>query len=212
MNVEGLTMKANVKRNLLVAVLSLCVLFPALSTAVEISTTVIQADLIKKKQSESNKYLTAAQAYSVVKANAGEVLFIDVRTLAEIEFVGWAPAVDAVIPYMTNDFDEWNETKKRYLKVISGDFPLTFEDLVAAKGFNKNTPIIFMCRSGTRSSKAATLATKLGYTQAYTVVDGFEGDKAKKGKDKGHRVLNGWKNSGLPWDYKVDNNKVLFNQ
>jgi len=205
-------MKTNFKRKLLLAVLSLSVLFPALSSAVEISTTVTQADVIKKKQSESNKYLTAAQAYSVVKANAGEVLFIDVRTLAEIEFVGWAPMVDAVIPYMSNDFDEWNEKKKRYLKVISGDFPITFEDLVTSKGFNKDTPIIFMCRSGTRSAKAATLATKLGYTNAYTVIDGFEGDKAKEGKSKGHRTLNGWKNSGLAWDYKVDNKKVLFNQ
>jgi len=205
-------MKVSLKKNLLMVVLSVGVLFPVFSAAVGISTTVTQADLIKKKQSEANKYLTAVEAYKVVEAHAGEVLFIDVRTLAEIEFVGWTPVVDAVIPYMTNDFEEWNEKKNRYLKVISGDFPIAFEDLVASKGFSYNTPIIFMCRSGSRSSKAATLATKLGYTQAYTVVDGFEGDKAKKGEDTGHRTLNGWKNSGLPWDYKVDNEKVLFNQ
>ncbi|ORU94235.1 MAG: hypothetical protein A6F70_07955 [Cycloclasticus sp. symbiont of Bathymodiolus heckerae] len=200
------------RNHLLIAMLCISVVFSTLSIAVEITTTISGVDIAEKKQSESKHYLTASQAHHIVKANAGNVLFIDVRTPAEIEFVGWTPMVDAVIPYMTNDFDEWDEKKNRYLKVISGDFPIAFEDLVEAKGFSKNTPIIFMCRSGTRSSKAATLATKLGYTQAYTVIDGFEGDKSKKGKNKGHRTVNGWKNSGLPWDYKVDINKVLFNQ
>lgn len=199
-------------KNVAVILVCFCLVMPAVSFAVDIRSTVISKDLANKKQSESDKYLTAKQAYDVVTANAGDVLFIDVRTVAEVEFVGWTSLVDAVIPYMTNDFDEWNEKKYRYKKVINGDFPIVFEDLVAAKGFNKNTPIIFMCRSGSRSSKAATLATKLGYTKAYTVVDGFEGDKAKKGANKGHRVVSGWKNSGLPWGYKVDGNKLLFNQ
>ena len=120
--------------------------------------------------------------------------------------------VDAVIPYMNNDFDEWDEKNSRYTKVINGDFPIVFEDLVAAKGINKNSPIIFICRSGTRSSRAASLATKLGYTQAYTVIDGFEGDKAKTGQNKGHRTVNGWKNSQLPWSYEVDGLRILVNQ
>jgi len=205
-------MNKSISKKVLAVLMCLSFLVPAVSAAVDVSTTLRSADLIKKKQSEANKYLTAAEAYELVKNTASEVLFIDVRTLAEIEFIGWTPLVDAVIPYMTNDFDEWNAKKYRYKKVINGDFPLAFEDLIATKGLNKNSPIIFMCRSGSRSSKAANLATKLGYTQAYTVVDGFEGDKAKKGKHKGHRTINGWKNSSLPWNYKVDINKVYFNQ
>lgn len=185
---------------------------PATSFAVDINQTVANDSLIKKKQSESNKYLTAKETYGLIKANPGEVLFIDVRTVAEVEFAGWTPLVDAVIPYMANDFDEWDEKKKRYQKVINGDFPIVFEELLESKGLNKNSPIIFMCRSGSRSAKAATLATKLGYTHAYTMVDGFEGDKAKEGAHKGHRTLNGWKNSGVPWSYKLDGNKILFNQ
>jgi hypothetical protein len=34
-------------------------------------------------------------------------------------------------------------------------------------------------------------------------VDGYEGDKAKSGPNKGQRVVNGWKNNGLPWSYKL---------
>ena len=28
----------------------------------------------------------------------------------------------------------------------------------------------------------------------------LKGDKAKEGNHKGQRVVNGWKNSNLPWD------------
>jgi rhodanese-related sulfurtransferase len=185
-------MKTNINKTLLVLLL-LALAMPAISVAVDIKTTVTNEGLDKKKQSESNKYLTAKQAYEVVTKNPNEVLFIDVRTPSEVEFVGWTPLVDAVIPYMNNDFDEWDEKNSRYTKVINVDFPIVFEDLVAAKGINKNSPIIFICRSGTRSSRAASLTTKLGYTQAYTVIDGFEGDKAKTGRNKGHRTVNGWK-------------------
>ena len=41
-----------------------------------------------------------------------------------------------------------------------------------------------------------------GYRNVYTMVDGFEGRKAKSGPLKGARVVNGWKNSGLPWSYQ----------
>lgn len=198
----------------IINVLTFCLLMllATNSFAVDIKTTITKDSLKKKQQTESNLYLNAKEAYSVVKENSGKVLFIDVRTPAEVEFVGWTPLVDAVIPYMANDFDEWDEKKNRYMKVINGDFPIVFEDFVADKGMNKDTPIIFMCRSGSRSSKAANLAAKLGYTQVYTLVDGFEGDKAKEGADKGHRTVNGWKNSGAPWSYKVDGAKILFNQ
>jgi rhodanese-related sulfurtransferase len=196
----------------LVSALSLALVLPNISYAVEIKTSIQHAQLIEEKQSESNKYLTAQETYNIVTTNPQKVLFIDVRTPSEIEFVGWSPLVDAVIPYMSNDFDEWDEQSQRYTKVINGDFPIVFEELLTEKRFNKDTPIIFMCRSGTRSARAASLATKLGFTQAYTVVDGFEGDLAGEGPNKGHRVINGWKNSQLPWSYEVDGLRILFNQ
>ena len=38
--------------------------------------------------------------------------------------------------------------------------------------------------------------------------DGFEGDKAKSGPQKGQRVVNGWKNSNLSWSYKLKPSKL----
>lgn len=184
-----------------IVLFALLVLIPSSSFAVEIKTTIENKDLSKGKQSQSNKYLTAKQAYKIVKKHGENILFIDVRTRAEVEFVGRTAMVDAVIPYLTNDFENWNPKSQRYQKAINKDFSRVFEKLVAAKNMHKDSTIIFMCRSGERSAAAASIATKLGYTNAYTVVDGFEGDRARKGKDKGHRVLNGWKNSRAPWGY-----------
>jgi hypothetical protein len=42
------------------------------------------------------------------------------------------------------------------------------------------------------------------------VTDGFEGGKIKKGEKKNWRLKNGWKNSGLPWSYKLNREKMYF--
>lgn len=49
---------------------ALCVLIPLTSFAMDIKTTVTKDSLIKKKQSESNKYLTAKQAYDIARHHA----------------------------------------------------------------------------------------------------------------------------------------------
>lgn len=70
--------------------------------------------------------------------------------------------------------------------------------------------MILMCRSGKRSAKAANMLADAGYTKVYSVVDGYEGDKVKKGEDKGKRMKNGWKNAGLPWIYSLDRDYMYF--
>jgi len=60
----------------------------------------------------------------------------------------------------------------------------------------KDTPLLFLCRSGVRSAHAANTFTGLGFTQCYNVAGGFEGDL----DDDHHRARqNGWKAAGLPW-------------
>lgn len=55
-----------------------------------------------------------------------------------------------------------------------------------------------MCRCGDRRSLTANILTDLGYKKVYSVVEGYEGDMAKDGPNKGRRMINGWKNDGLP--------------
>lgn len=48
----------------------------------------------------------------------------------------------------------------------------------------------------------------LGYTRVYSVLEGYEGDKAKEGPHAGQRVVNGWRNQGLPWTCKLERNEM----
>jgi rhodanese-related sulfurtransferase len=84
------------------------------------------------------------------------------------------------------------------------------EKRLAAKDLTKDDPVIIMCRSGARSSLAAGLLAQNGFKKAYTVIDGFEGDTAKEGPQKGQRVVNSWKNAGLPWSYKMKKEKMYL--
>jgi len=177
---------------------------PALVTnsyAVNVSVTITKDQVPANKQTQSNNYLTAKEAYQTLKQHSQEVLFVDVRTRAEVEFVGSPALVDALVPYMENNLSAWNNNTQRYQKTINEQFASQLAVELRKSGLNKQSPVIFICRSGGRSAQAASLATQLGYTKAYSVVDGFEGDTAKNGLAKGQRVINGWKNSQLPWTY-----------
>ena len=180
---------------------SLCPIAVTQSYAVNVSVTITKDQLPANKQTQSNHYLTAKEAYKTIEQHSQEVLFVDVRTRAEVEFVGSPDLVDALVPYLENNLSAWNHNAQRYQKTINEQFARQLAVELRNNGLNKQSPVIFICRSGGRSAQAASLATQLGYTQVYSVVDGFEGDTAKNGLAKGQRVINGWKNNQLPWTY-----------
>lgn len=165
-----------------------------------------------KKQTISNLYLTASEAYALKHQQGGKVLFIDVRTPSEVAFVGIPDNVDINIPFMTLDYSRWDEEKESFKEVSNPQFIADVEAIRQSKNLPKKVSMILICRSGSRSAKAANLLHTLGYENVYTVVDGFEGDKSRTGKNKGMRVVNGWKNSGLPWSYKLERTKVSLVQ
>ena len=110
----------------------------------------------------------------------------------------------------TSDFIEWDEKKNNYKLIPNSDFVMRVEERVNNRGLEKASPIYLICRSGSRSAKAANLLSLAGYTKVLTVTDGFEGDKAKAGSRMGARVVNGWKNSGLPWSDKLDKTAMYW--
>ena len=160
------------------------------------------------KQIISKNYLSSKEAAAMKQALGAKALMIDVRTPAEIEYVGLADPVDANIPYMMDDYGVWDDKKSRFMMAPNSGFLSKISDIESKIGLNKDSTVIVMCRSGDRSSGAANLLTKAGYTQVYSVVDGFEGDLAKEGDNKGRRSVNGWKNAGLPWSYNLVKNKM----
>lgn len=127
--------------------------------------------------------LTLDQAWEMLSSDASSVL-VDVRTSAEWNFVG-VPVLDSIGKQVR--LVEW-------ITFPGGDPNHGFIDQ-ASRGLDPDQPVLLLCRSGARSQGAAEAFQAAGFTAAYNVAAGFEGDK---GPD-GHRV-GGWKHAGLPWD------------
>jgi len=122
-------------------------------------------------------------AYQALQSNSG-FLLVDVRTKAEWQFVGVPSIAEEQII-----LSEWQQFPTMVLNP-------SFLDQVASRADNKEAPIFLICRSGVRSIAAAKHLTEAGYTQAYNVLHGFEGDP----DHAGHRgAQSGWKFHGLPW-------------
>ena len=181
-----------------------------------VSTSVFAADtakLPKKKTTTQGLYLTSTEAFDLVQKEADKTLFVDVRTRAEVNFLGMPTVADANIPYMKlSEWYAWDEKKNNFKMELNDQFLPKIKERLAAKGLSEDDKIIFICRSGSRSAAAANLLAKAGYKNVYTVVDGYEGDKAKKGTEKGQRVVNGWKNNGLPWSYSLLASKMYISE
>ena len=162
-----------------------------------IETSVNEADLPKKKTNEPGHYITAAESIALLKER-DDVALIDIRSPEETMFVGYATDTDANIPFMNVDPAHAYNPKKSAYKMMPND---GFVDQVKAfVAGNDPAALLIICRSGGRSAKAVDKLAKAGVeTPAYTVVDGFEGDKS----DAGKRTVNGWKNEGGDWTYKV---------
>ena len=168
------------------------------------------SNLSKKKQTTLGLYMTAQQAYDHTMKNMDKTLFVDVRTPSELNYLGAASVMDAHVPTVFMDSRTWNDKKHRYTRMKNENFVADMDAALKKKGLTKDDTVILMCRSGKRSASAVNLLAKNGYTKVYSVVDGYEGDKVKEGDNKGKRLKNGWKNSGLPWTYSLDKDYMYF--
>lgn len=123
--------------------------------------------------------VTPSEAHALLQALPNAKL-IDVRTRPEWDYVGRVPG-SILIEWNTYPDGARNPGFLDELRRVVGD---------------PQTPVLFFCRSGQRSDGAARAAKAAGYTKAFNVLEGFEGDKDAAG----HRsTLGGWRKAGLPW-------------
>lgn len=128
--------------------------------------------------------ITPEQAWKTLTDDARSVL-VDVRTEAEWKFVG-VPDLSALGRRVV--CVEWNRG--------DGTHNERFVDDLRDAGIGTgDRPVIFLCRSGSRSIGSAEAATAAGIAPSYNVLDGFEGNP----DEHGHRGATGWKAVGLPW-------------
>lgn len=126
--------------------------------------------------------LTPQETYALLQANA-DVKLVDVRTNAERDWIGRVN-----IPQTQHLAVQWN------LYPEGKPNPDFLQQL--AEMTNKDSVLLFLCRSGVRSRHSATLATEHGYTQCFDILEGFEGEKDAAGHRK---TVNGWCRAKLPW-------------
>lgn len=122
--------------------------------------------------------LTPGEAHEVWQL-APAAKLVDVRTRAEWDWVGRVPGAVEI---------EWlsypgNQPNPHFLAQLQREV-------------DPESLVMFMCRSGVRSDKAARAATEAGYSDCYNVLEGFEGDKDARGQ---RNRVGGWRHAGLPW-------------
>ena len=122
--------------------------------------------------------LTPQEAFEILQ-KAPQAQLVDVRSLAELELVGRVPSAAHI---------EWAFYPGM---VANADFAQHLDMQV-----DKEALVIFMCRTGVRSHNAAAVAAKLGFSEAYNMLEGFEGEA---NTEKQRTLINGWKHAGLPW-------------
>ena len=153
-----------------------------------------KTSLPPQKQTVLGLYVTAKEAYQMWQADQNKIKILDVRTPEEYVFVGHPPMAHN-IPFQLFNY--------KMAVLNKGPLMTTNPNFIAEVGqkFKPSDTILVICRSGNRSAAAVNAMAAAGYTIAYSVTDGFEGDRVKDPSSAlhGKRLKNGWQNSGIPW-------------
>jgi rhodanese-related sulfurtransferase len=161
------------------------------------------------KRTTRRLYLTAQDAYEMVGEAPDRFLFIDVRTRGELQFIGMPTLVDAHVPFLVETSPpQWDEANSTFKLAVNPTFVDDVSKRLAQKGLTRSDPLVLICQSGLRAARAANALTQAGYSTVYTTIDGFEGDPVADGLHKGERLVNGWRNAGLPWTARLVRGKM----
>jgi rhodanese-related sulfurtransferase len=165
----------------------------------------VKTSLPREKQTVLGLYLTAREAWERCQAEPEKVKLIDVRTPEELLFVGH-PAVAWKIPVGAQTY-EWDAAKGQFPMKLLPDFVARVREVASP-----DDTLLIMCRSGGRSAIAVNLLASAGFRNVYNITDGYEGDTVKDPGSvfDGQHMVNGWKNSGLPWTYDVDPARMVL--
>ena len=122
--------------------------------------------------------LTPKEAWEVLLHAPGATL-VDIRTRAELDWIGRIPNAVEI---------EWMD--------YPGKHPNPHFITELKHAVDRESLLLFICRSGGRSHMASISATAAGFPDCYNVLEGFEGDKDALGR---RGTVGGWRLAGLPW-------------
>jgi len=157
------------------------------------------SNIPKKKQTTLGLYVTAKEAFANWHVHPEKIHIVDVRTPEEYIFVGHAPmTVNIPIEFLKH---AWDAEKKKPVMEKNPNFMNEMK-----RKYSTADTLYIMCRSGGRSAVATNMLAEAGFKNVYNMLDGFEGDMVKDDNSyfNGKRYVNGWRNSGAPWTYKLN--------
>jgi rhodanese-related sulfurtransferase len=163
-----------------------------------------------KKQTAWDLYLTAQEAYEMKMLEGDDILLVDARDPIEIMFTGYTDLIDVNVPIMLVNPRKWNVAWGGFAMEPNPHFATGVLGALKVRGLTKSTPVVLMCGSG--GAPAAKTLEGLGLEAVYVVVDGFEGTTDRDNPNGPWRTIDGWKNSGLPWSYKLNPKKVYIRE
>jgi rhodanese-related sulfurtransferase len=171
----------------------------------ERNTADVYANLPKGKQTALGLYVTAKEAYEKWKTDPDHVKVIDVRTPEEYLFVGH-PTMAWKIPLAAQSY-QWDAGKGQFPMKPLPDFVSRVKEVA-----KPDATLMVMCRSGGRSAMAVNALAQAGFKNVYNIIDGMEGDAVEDPTSvfQGQRLVNGWKNSGCPWTYKLTPDRMVL--
>jgi rhodanese-related sulfurtransferase len=123
----------------------------------------------------------------------------------EFIFIGHADMVRN-LPVAAQTY-QWDAEKKYFRMQALPDFVSRVKEVA-----KPDDTLMVMCRSGGRSALAVNALGQAGFKNVYNITDGMEGDAVKDPDSvfRGQRLVNGWKNSGLPWTYQIDPERMVL--
>jgi rhodanese-related sulfurtransferase len=162
-------------------------------------------------QTSLGLYVTPREAYEMWEADPDGVTILDVRSFEEYVFAGHPEMAKnvplAFLRYERPPADA--EPAPRTPGTLPPGFSIepNAEFLPEVKSVcGEDETILVLCGSGGRAAKAVDMLAKAGFTKAYNIVNGFEGELVldPTSPDFSKNKDNGWNDVGLPWGRKIN--------
>lgn len=164
-----------------------------------------ETTLLEHKQTTLGLYVTSAEAYTMWLTSPEAITILDVRTPEEYIYIGHATMAYNV-PIAIQSYT-WNAKTNEFDMKMQSDFVTQVQTIA-----QPTDTILVTCRSGSRSAMAVNQLAAAGYLYVFNITDGFEGDMVKDEASLYYekRMVNGWKNSGVPWTYELVSEQVIL--
>jgi hypothetical protein len=101
-----------------------------------------EKDVPKSKHTKAGLYLNAKDAYQALTQQTEKIVFLDVRTRAEVAYTGMPTIADANVPFkFTSKKYKWSDKKGGFKMTPNKNFVVNATERVLQKGLGKDDKV-----------------------------------------------------------------------